>query len=157
MPISAKIRNYLDKNKVKHEVVPHRTVFTVYDLAQTLKVKLNTVVKTLLVKTDKGYALAILPGHRRLDIKALQKALGAKKLSIANEKDMTTKFKMKPGTMTAFGSLNKLVVVVDKSLLKTEKMLFGAGSFTESLRLKMKDYVKAEQPTTANISTAAKK
>lgn len=153
MPIPAKVKNYLDKNKIKHEVVVHRTVFTVYDLAQTLKVKLNSIIKTLLIKTDKGYVLAVLPGHMRLDLKAFQKAVGAKKASIANEKDMLTKFKMKPGSMTPFGALHKVSLVVDKGLLKTENMLFGAGSFTESVRLKMKDYVKLEDPTIAKIST----
>lgn len=153
MAIPAKIKSYLEKNKIKHEVVAHRTVFTVYDLAQTLKVKLNSIIKTLLIKTEKGYVLAVLPGHMRLDLKAFQKAIGVKKATIANEKDMLVKFKMKPGSMTPFGAVHKVSVVLDKGLLKTEKMLFGAGSFTESVRLKMKDYIKSEQPQVAKISS----
>ncbi|MBI3572795.1 MAG: YbaK/EbsC family protein [Candidatus Kerfeldbacteria bacterium] len=153
MPIPANVTAYLTKHKVKHDIVPHRTVFTVYDLAQTLKVKLNTIVKTLLIKSDQGYHLAVLPAQKRLDIAALKKALGFKKVSIANEKDMQTKFKVKPGAMTPFGAMHKVGVVIDRSLVKTEKMLFGAGSFTESVRMKMKDYLRLEDPTVANIST----
>lgn len=156
MSIPAKVKNYLDKQKLKYEIVSHRTVFTVYDLAQTLKIKMNGIVKTLLVKADKDYHLVLLSANRRLDLNALKKTLKAKKVSIANEKDMTTKFKTKPGAMTSFATLHKVPVVIDKSLLKAEKMLFGAGSFTESIRMKMKDYLKSQpEATVAPISKKA--
>lgn len=157
MPIPAKVQTYLKKLKFKHDVVEHKTVFTVYDLAQTTKVKMNTIVKTLLVKADKEYKLVLLPAHRRLNLEALKKLLGAKKVSIAKESDMAKEMKVKAGALTPFGSLHKLGVVLDKGLLKMQKGLFGAGSFTESVRLKMKDFIKAEQPTVGNISEAHKK
>lgn len=157
MPIPAKVTNHLDKNKVKYDVVPHKTVFTVYDLAQTTKEKMNTIAKTLLVKADKTYHLVVLPAHRRLNLAAIKKLTNAKTVILAKEKDMVTKFKMKPGAMTPFGSLHKVAVILDRGLLKTTKVLMGAGSFTESLRVKVKDYVKSEQPTVGNISEAAKK
>ena len=152
MAIPAKVTKHLTLKKIKFEIIPHKTVFTVYDLAQTTKEKLNHIVKTLLVKTDKDYVLAVVPAHLRLDLAALKKHLGAKSVSLAKEKDMQTKFNVKPGAMTPFGSMYKLSVVVDKSLTKAEKMLFGAGTFTESLRLKMKDYLKTEDPQLAKIS-----
>lgn len=151
MPLPAKLTKHLVQNKVIYDVVPHKTVFTVYDLAQTTKVKLNTIIKTLLVKADKDYVLAVLPAHLRLDLVALKKQLKAKTLSLAKEKDMAAKFKVKPGAMTPFGSMYKIAVVADKSLLKAEKVLMSAGSFTESLHLKMKSYLKAENPTMAKI------
>lgn len=157
MPIPAKVQTYLQKLNIKHDVVEHKTVFTVYDLAQTTKEKLNTIVKTLLVKADKEYKLVVLPAHRRLNIDALKKLLGAKKVSIAKESDMAKEMKVKPGALTPFGKLHKLGVVVDKGLLKMQKGLFGAGSFTESVRMKIKDYIKAEDPTVGNISEKAKK
>ena len=157
MPIPAKVKNYLTKLKWKYEEVPHRTVFTVYDLAQTTKLKLNTIVKTLLIKADKNYHLVLLPATKRVDLQAVKKLLGAKKVTLASEKEMTKNFKVKPGAMTAFGKLHKVSIVLDKSLMKTEKMLFSAGSFTESLRLKVKDYIKYEDPTVGNISEKANK
>lgn len=155
--IPSKVQTYLKKLNLKHDVVEHKTVFTVYDLAQTTKEKLNTIVKTLLIKADKEYKLVVLPAHRRLNIEAVKKILGAKKVSIARESDMAKEMKVKPGALTPFGKLHKLGVVVDKGLLKMQKGLFGAGSFTESVRMKIKDYLKAEEPTVGNISEAAKK
>lgn len=157
MAIPAKVTKHLEKNSVKYDVVEHKKVFTVYDLAQTTKEKLSTIAKTLLVKADKDYHLVVLPAHKRLNLVAVKKITKAKTVLLAKEKDMATKFKMKPGAMTPFGSLHKVAVILDKGLVKTEKVLMGAGSFTESLRVKMKDYVKAEQPTVGVISETAKK
>ncbi len=157
MAIPAKIANHLKQAKIKFEAVPHKTVFTVYDLAQTLKIRMNEIVKTLLVKADAEYKLVLLPAHRRLNLEALKKLLGAKRVTLAKESDMAREMKVKPGALTPFGQLHKLGVVVDKGLLKTQKALFGAGSFTESIRMKMKDYLKAEQPTVGAVSEAPKK
>ncbi len=157
MSISAKLQKHLVANKVVYDVVPHKTVFTVYDLAQTTKVKLNTIIKTLLVKADKDYILVALPAHLRLDLVALKKFLKAKKVDLAKEKDMVAKFKVKAGAMLPFGSMYKIGMVADKSLLKAEKVLMSGGSFTESLHLKMKSYLKAEQPQMAKIGKKAPK
>lgn len=151
MSIPAKIKNYLTKNKLKFEILKHKTVFTAYDLAQTTKTKLQEIGKTLFIKADKDYYLVVLPANRRLNIPKLKKLLKVKKISIARENEMKTKLKIKPGAITPFGSLYKIGVVLDKSLSRVTKGLFGAGSFTESLRLKIKDYLKMEKPVTGDI------
>ncbi len=155
MSIPAKIKNYLTKNKLKFEIIKHKTVFTAYDLAQTTQLKLNQIGKTLFVKADKDYYLILLPGNRRLNIPKLKKILKAKKVSIVKEKEMAKELKIKPGAITPFGSLYKVGVVVDNSLTKVTDALFGAGSFTESLRIKLKDYLKMEEPVKGDIGENA--
>ena len=151
MAIAKSLEKYLRTAKVKYNVVPHKTVFTVYDLAQTLKLKMDEVVKSLLVKVDQKYVLVVMPAHYRLDFGKLKKLLKAKKVDIAKERDMQTKFNTKPGAMTPFGPVHKVEVVADTSLGKIKEALFSAGSFTESIRLKTKDYLKAVEPTLGDI------
>lgn len=155
MSIPAKIKNYLTKNKLKFEILKHKTVYTAYDLAQTTRLKLEQIGKTLFVKADKDYYVVLLPGHRRLNLPKLKKILKAKKVSIVKEKEMAVRLKIKPGAITPFGSLYKVGVVVDSSLAKVTDALFGAGSFTESLRVKVKDYLKMEDPVKADIGESA--
>lgn len=141
--IPAKVKKFLDQNKVKYQVLKHRTVYTAYDLAQTLKKKLNEVVKALVIKLDKGHAIVLLPASHQVDFKALKKALGAKKVDIDKENVMTKLFKVKPGAISAIhGPLNKIPVYVDKAVLKAQKVVAQAGSFEESLHLKAKDLIK---------------
>lgn len=169
MKIPPKLQAYLKQHKLAPEIVEHKTVFTAYDLAQTLKVKLDTVAKTLLLKVQQPKAvsadereqkatrhiLAVLPASRRLDLVKVKKVLKAKSVSIASEKDITKALSLKPGSQTPFGSLHGLRVVMDTALLKTSRALFSAGHFTASLRLKVKDYHKAEQPLLGDIGKKA--
>lgn len=157
MAVPKKLLNHLDKNNTKFEVVEHRTVYTAYDLAQTMKKKLQEVAKTLLIKADKQYYLVVIPAHYKLDFAKIKKFLKAKKVQIAKESEMKSKFKVKPGAITPFGSIHKVEVLVDKALLKTRDVFFGAGSFTDSIRMKVKDFLKLEQAQTGTISIRDKK
>lgn len=153
MPIPKKIITYLKKNKIKFKQIAHKTVYTAFDLAKTLKEKLNRISKTLVIKTDKGYVLVILPADRMVDFGKLKKLLGAKKIEIAKEKVMKDVFKIKPGTITPFAKLHKKVpLYLDKALIKAKEILVSAGSYTDSLRLKVKDLMKAEEHTKGDFS-----
>ncbi len=153
MSASKKITVHLGKKNVQFEVVKHKKVYTAYDLAQTLGTKLDSIAKTLLVKAEvptlkkkeDRYYVVVLPASYYLEFKKLQKLLKAKKLQMAPEKVMK-KLGIQPGALSPFGSLRGLGVVVDKALLKTKHTIIGAESFTESLRMKMKDFVKMEMP-----------
>lgn len=146
MAIPKKLLSYLEKNKVKFEPVSHKIVYTAYDLAQTLRAELKEIVKTLVVKADKNYVLVVLSAAQMLDFGKLKKLLKAKKIEIAKEKVMTTVFKIKPGTITPFGSLYKAPVYAEKGLAKLKSMIVGGGSYTESIKMKFADFVRLEKP-----------
>ena len=144
MATSKKILSYLDTNKIKHEILKHKKVFTAYDMAQTLGEDLKKIAKSLLVKADKDYYIVSVPANMNLDFKKLASVLKAKKASIPKEKDMVRICKVKLGAMSAFGSLYKIPVVVDKALLKVKDAIFSTGDFMESVRIKTKDYADLE-------------
>lgn len=153
MKIPAKITNFITKNKLKHEIIKHRTVYTAYDLSQTLKRKMNEVTKTLIVKADKAYVMVVLPASRQVDFKALKKILAAKKVEIGQEKLMAKLFKVKPGAISPYHAvLNKMPLVIDKTLLKAQKVVVQAGSFEESLHIKTKDFLKSVEHQLANFT-----
>ncbi len=151
MAISKKIKLHLGKKNVNFDIVEHKKVFTAYDLAQTLGEKLENIAKTLLVEVElpelkkkgKNYFVVVVPASYRVDLNNVKKALKASKVALAPEK-MMAKLGIEPGALSPFGSLRGLGVVLDKALLKTKQAIVGAESFTESLRLKVKDLVKAE-------------
>lgn len=146
MAIYKKLFNYLEKNKVKYEPISHRVVYTAYDLAQTLRADLKEIAKTLIVKVDRNYVLVVLSAAQMLDFGKLKKLLKAKKIEIAKENVMKTVFKIKPGTITPFGSLYKVPVYLEKSLLKLKNLIVGGGSYIDSLKMKVADLVKLEKP-----------
>jgi prolyl-tRNA editing enzyme YbaK/EbsC (Cys-tRNA(Pro) deacylase) len=151
------LTKHLDTEKADYTPVTHRTVFTAYDLAQTLREDLGKIVKTLLVKTEDGLRLVVLPASKRLNLKKIKKALNAKKVVIASEKDMVKYYKVKPGAIHAFGSfLERTPVIVDRTVAKARDLVFPTGNFTESIRMKAKAYLSLENPLVASITDAAK-
>lgn len=153
--IPAKLTTYLKANKIIHQVLPHKTVFTAYDLAQTLRYKLEEIAKTLLVKAGSEYRLIVLRASDRLDLKKLQTLLGVSNVKIAREQDMVREMNVKPGAITPFGSIHKLNVVLERGLLKARLALFGSGSFEHAIRMSVKDFVRYERPTVGSFGVSA--
>jgi Ala-tRNA(Pro) deacylase len=151
MPIPKKVLNFLEKNKIAHKLISHKKVYTAYDTAQTLKKKLGEIAKTLVVKADKNYILAVLPASRSLDFQKLKKTLKVKKVEIAKENVMQKIFKVKPGAMTSFGELYKIPVYVDKLLLKSKKIITSAGTYKDSFEMTAKNFLKATKGIAGEI------
>jgi prolyl-tRNA editing enzyme YbaK/EbsC (Cys-tRNA(Pro) deacylase) len=162
MAVSKTLLKHLDLGGVAYEVVPHKKVYTAYDLAQTLGEKLDGVAKTLLVKVQlpkvekRGeYFVVVVPASYRANFQKIKKMLKAKKVEIASEKAMT-KLGLKPGAITPFAPFHGLEVLLDKALLKTKNVLVRAGSYTESLRVKVKDLHGQEGVTLGQFGDKAK-
>lgn len=157
MALSKKLRQLLEKNKIKFEPLNHRTVYTAYDLAQTLSEKLDRVVKTILIKADRAYYLIALPASKRLDLKKLAKVLKVKAVEMAPEKIMKKLYQVEPGAMTPFSVMYKLPMLIDKSLLTAKDVVGRAGSFKDSVRLKISDLIRVSEAKTASFTESIKK
>lgn len=146
-----KLAKYLEKAKIKHKVLEHRTAYTAYDAAATMGKKLNEIAKSLLVLADKNYYLAVLPADHNLDFKKFATILGkftgqkVKTVKIPGEKVMEKLLKIKAGTQGAFGGLHKLPVVMEIKLAKAKKAIFSSGSFNHSVEMAVKDFIKLEK------------
>jgi len=148
MPIPKKIKTYLDKQNIDYEEIAHKTVYTAYDAALTLK----EIAKNLIVKADNTYALVIVPADKRLDLNKIKKALKAKKISIPDEKVIVRVLKIKPGAVSSFGKLHKLEILVDKAMTGTKKAIFSTGSLSDSVLIKVKDFIQMEEAKMADIA-----
>ncbi|MDP3043217.1 MAG: YbaK/EbsC family protein [bacterium] len=157
-----KLAKYLEKAGVKHSILEHKTVYTAFDAAATMKKKLNEIAKSLLIKADKDYYLALLPADCSLDFKKLAKCIGAsagktiKVVKIPGEKIMESLLKVKAGAMSAFGGLHKLPVIMDKGLAKAKKAVFSSGSFNHSVEMAVKDFAKLENAVLGSFGVKKK-
>ena len=157
--IPKKVTNYLQKFKIKAKPIVHKTVYTAYDAAATMKAKLHEIPKVLHVLADKKrHIIVIVPASYQVDFQKLKVALKAKKVELASEKVMEKMFKVKAGALTAFGGLYKdSEVLVDRAFSRAKRIIAGAGSYTDSLEMKTKDFMKAVDGKLGSYGKAKKK
>ena len=154
--LSNSITKLLDEAKVKYNILEHRVVFTAHDVSATTKKKLGEIAKVVLVKADNSFVLIVLPAGRYVDFNGIKKALKAKKVSMATEKDITKYLKTKVGLLHPFGSQYKLQTLLDKGMNKAKKIIASAGTYTHSVELTMKDFEKIVKPIKGVFSKKAR-
>lgn len=160
--LSPTLVKYLEKAGIKHNILEHKTVYTAYDAAATMKKKLEEIAKTLLVMADKDYYLVILPADHNLDFKKLGSFLSkhtGKKIKVVKippETAMESLLKVKAGALSAFGGLHKLPVIMEKKLTKAKKAVFPSGSFNHSIEMAVKDFVAFEKALLADFGVKKK-
>ena len=143
MSIPSKIINFLDKNKAKYEIIKHRTVYTAFDKAATLRVTPKIIGKTLVVKLDKNPALILIPASKNLDKQKLKKIAKIKSIDFIKEAWMKKNLKgIKIGAVPPFGNLWKLQTFVDRGLTQNPKIIINGGEYTFSIKIKAGDMKK---------------
>lgn len=159
--IPEKLLKQIEAAAINYSIIAHRTVFTAYDAAATLKRKLDDIAKALIVVSGNFPVIVVMPAHARLDekkiTKILQDSFGVKgKAKIPNEKTAQTIIKDAKRPVSAFGSLYKLPVIMDKGLSARHLVVFPASSFNSSIEMLVKDFIKLEKVVVASFGQANK-
>jgi len=167
--LSKTLTNFLDKNKIKYELLEHRTVFTALDKAATLKAKPAQVGKTVIVSFDaKGFAIGLIPANKNLDKQKVLTAFNKcrqkikdkpfKKIDFVSEKWMKANIKgAKLGATPPLGMLYKLPFFIDNSLAKQSKIIVNGGEYELSLKLSPASLIKLDANTVKGSFSMAKK
>ena len=147
MAISGKLNTYLKASKAKYTVAKHPVVYTAQEIAAAQHVPGRQLAKCVLVKTDRGPVLAVLPAIALIDLKRLKALLRAKTLSIAKEADIKERFPdVEVGAMSPFGNLYEVPVVVDRVLGESEEIVFNAGSHTDTIKMRYREFAALVKP-----------
>lgn len=153
MAISQKLKSFLDASKAKYTVAKHPVVYTAQEIAAAQHVPGRQLAKSVLVKTDQGIALAVLPAIALIDFKKLKAALKTKSVSIGKEADIKVAFPdVEVGAMSPFGNLYGVPVVIDKTLSLAQDIVFNAGSHTETIKMRYADFAKLVKAKSGNFS-----
>lgn len=143
MALPKKIKNFLEKKKIKFEVLNHKTVYTAFDKSQTLKVPQRIVGKTLILKADRKLYLALISADKKLDFKKFKNMILAKNLNLASESLIKRKFKgVKVGAVPPFGEIWQVPTFIDKSLKKEKEIILNGGDWNTSIKISPKDLEK---------------
>ena len=152
--MSTRAISYLKKKKIPYELVKyeHREKGAEFAASAT-GYPLERTVKTLVVELDrKSYCLALLPGHRELDLKKLASLLGVKRTAMVDIKTAERLTGYLVGGISPFGTQQRLETVMESGILKTEKILINAGQRGVMLKMAPGDIATALGCRVASIA-----
>ena len=153
-----KLKDYLDGNEIKYELIHHPTTYTAQLTAASSHVTADELAKVVMVNRDGKLAMAVLPASRRVDITALHTASGASSLRLASELEFKQQFPdCDAGAMPPFGNLYGMDVFVDQGVVKQARIAFNAGSHDEVMRLAYDDFARLVGPKVLSFATTAER
>ena len=144
---------YLNLTGIQYQVISHVPAFSAHSVALATHVPDSELAKTLLVRADEQYWMAVLRADYHLNQKSLKHAIEAKHVSLATEEELSVFFPdCEVGAMPPFGKLYALPVIVDKILTADEYIVFNACTHTQSVKMKYADYERLVRPISAEIA-----
>ncbi|MBI1738549.1 MAG: YbaK/EbsC family protein [Acidobacteria bacterium] len=151
--MSARLKTYLDENKVHYTLMSHSPAYTAQAAAATMHVPGKELAKSVVVTAGSQSALAVLPASFHVNLKKLGELLG-KPTRLASEQEFISLFPdCELGAMPPFGQLYKLPVYVDRALEGDEEIVFNAGTHRDAIRMKYADFKRLASPQVADFAT----
>jgi len=153
MPISTRLKAHLDANGVKYMTITHSRAYTAQEIAAAVHCPGVELAKTVIVKLDGKFAMAVLPASYKVDFKKLKELTGAKDVALATEEEFRGLFpECELGAMPPFGNLYNLPVYASDVLAQDQEIFFNAGTHTEVIRMAYADFERVVKPTVANFA-----
>ncbi len=146
MPI-ARLKRYLDKHSVRYQVLRHSPAYSAQEVAAKAHVSGWELAKTVIVKLDGMFAMAVLPASEQIDFEFFEEVTGAREIHLAEEDELLDLFPgCDLGAMPPFGNLYNMKVYVAPELAEDEHISFSAGSHTEIVRMAYEDFERLVEP-----------
>lgn len=147
MSDSKDIRELLDKERISYQMLEHPQAFTAMEIAEAQHIPGQEVLKTVIVKIDDHFAMCVLPATHQVDFNKLKKVLKAQDVQLAPESQVAHLFPdCEVGAMPPFGHMAKLKVYLDKILEENDSVAFNAGTHSQMIKIRFKDYLKLAKP-----------
>ncbi len=146
MPVK-KLKKFLDSHNVKYVSISHSPAYSAQEVAASAHIPGKELAKTVIVRIDDGFAMAVLPASYRVHLGHLKVAVSASHVELATETEVENLFPdCEKGAMPPFGNLYNLDVFVAEQLAEDEEIAFSAGSHTELVRMAYKDFESLAKP-----------
>jgi Ala-tRNA(Pro) deacylase len=148
------LKAFLDSNQIKYTTIQHSAAFTAQEVAQAAHVTGKEFAKTVIIKIDGRFAMAVLPSNRKVLLQDLREITGIDNVTFASEDEFKAKFPdCEVGAMPPFGNLYGMEVFAAPGLEENEYISFNAGTHTEIVRMRCPDFERLVHPKILSFTT----
>lgn len=148
MAMNERLKRYLDQEGASYEMLPHHEAFTARQVAIESRVPGRQLAKVLALEEEgNGYLMVVLPAACRLDLNALKRAAGRRRLSLVREDEMRRLFPdCELGATPPFGHLYGMPIYVDACSSQAPAIVFQGGNHHEVVRMAYREYARLVKP-----------
>ena len=134
------LKNFDKNQKI---IVLNNSARTALEAATSLGCDVGAIVKSLLFKTESNFTLCLVAGDKKASLNKIKKILSIKDVSMASVNDVKNVTGYTIGGVSPIGHLNKVCILIDKSLNRFNSLFAAAGhpncvfeiSFTDLLKI----------------------
>ena len=142
-----KLKKFLENHDVKYVSIRHPPAYSAQTIAELAHIPGKELAKTVIVRINDKFAMAVLPASCRVHLGHLKVAVSASHVELATETEVENLFPdCERGAMPPFGNLYDMDVYVAEQLTEDEEIAFSAGSHTEVVRMAYKEFERLVKP-----------
>jgi Ala-tRNA(Pro) deacylase len=158
MPITERLQQFLQRERVPYRTVPHQEAYTAQAVATATHVGGRHIAKVVLARDKSGhYLMLVLPASCRADLAALRDVAGTGKLTLASETEVAALFPdTEVGAEPPFGGLWGLPVYVDRCFARQGEVFFKAGNHHEVVAMPYETYERLARPVAGEFCLHAR-
>ena len=108
-------------------IILENSARTAQDAAKALDCNVGAIVKSLLFRTGDDFILCLVAGDKRCSLNKLKKLKDKKDILMASPQEVKTQTGYTIGGVSPIGHLNKIEILIDKSLERFNQLFAAAG------------------------------
>ncbi len=143
-----KVYDFLDEAQIQYMRADHEAVFNMVSCGEIQKALNCKICKNLFLcnrQKTKFYFL-IMPGNKKLDVKALSEQTGLSRLSFANAEDLKKYLDIEPGSASILclinDSGNNVQLLADREVVAQDYMCCHPCVNTSTIKIKTEDIIE---------------
>jgi len=142
MAIALTLQEYLNENRIDYDVVEHEPTLRSIETAEAAHISADNLAKSVVLKDDLDYLMAVVPSTYHVKIEELDRELGGH-FNLVSESELESIFTdCAPGAIPPFGQAYFIDVIVDKKLMDNRDIYFEAGDHTRLLHISGESFMK---------------
>jgi Ala-tRNA(Pro) deacylase len=135
-----RVREYLLTHGVAYEINDHPLAYTAQRVAESEHISGKQIAKPVILLADDRFVMAVVPGHKHVDLDKVQIALGCREVRMAREEEFAGAFgDCEAGAEPPLGSLYEMRTILD-TRVASEQITFRGGSHTQTITMSLRDY-----------------
>ena len=123
-------------------IILENSARTAQDAAKALDCNVGAIVKSLLFRAGDDFILCLVAGDKRCSLNKLKKLKDKKDISMASPEEVKTQTGYTIGGVSPIGHLNKIEIIIDKSLKRFNQLFAAAGHPNCFFKINFKDIQK---------------